>query len=45
MYARLSELIQGIEGRAGEGIAPEDARAAFLAAWEAKRSIEESLSK
>lgn len=45
MYARLSELIRRIEGRAGEGIAPEDARAAFLAAWEAKRSIEESLSK
>ena len=45
MYAQLSELIQRIEGKAGVGITLEDARAAFLAAWEAKRRIEESLPK
>lgn len=43
MYGQLQSLIQRIEGSPENGITLEDARSAFLAAWEAKEKIEEGL--
>lgn len=43
MYGQLQSLIRRIEGSPEDGITLEDARLAFLAAWEAKEKIEESL--
>ena len=43
MYGQLQELIRRIQGDAENGITLEDAQCAFLAAYEAKIKIEESI--